>query len=120
MMSHPELDTLTNLNSVTENPSGKTRQKVKPNLFAYRFMIFYRCVLAGVGGYILASLAAMLIAQTFSEYQSSAAMSATLIAFVLHTCAFIWVFIVHKTSKATLGIIIPVIALYVCYQLLGK
>ncbi len=105
---------------VTANPATKSKKKVQPKLTAYRFMIFYRFMLAAFGGYALASYAAMLIAHYFSESQSSAAMSATMIGFLLQTAAFIWVFMVNKTLKATLGILIPAVLFYLAYQLLGK
>jgi hypothetical protein len=49
----------------------------------------------------------------------NAAMSATLIAFCLNCAAFIWVFMVQKTLKATLGIAVPCIALYALLKFLG-
>jgi len=93
---------------------------VQPKLTAYHFMIFYRFILAALGGYALATFAAMVIAQYFSDYQSSAAISATMIAFLLQTGAFIWVFMVNKTLKATLGILVPAGLFYIAYQFLGK
>lgn len=47
-------------------------------------------------------------------------MSATLIGFSLNTAAFIWVFMVNKTVKATLGIVIPSVLLYISYKFLGN
>lgn len=47
-------------------------------------------------------------------------MSATLIGFSLNAAAFIWVFMVNKTLKATLGIAIPGVLLYIAYKLLGN
>ncbi|CAB1215471.1 hypothetical protein SFB21_1728 [Acinetobacter bouvetii] len=91
-----------------------------PSLLAYRLKIFYRFSLALVGGYVLAMLAAIVIADVFIEDRGSAAMSATLIAFTLWACAFIWVFMVNKTRKATLGIVIPTLCLYVIYKLIGS
>ena len=89
-------------------------------MLAYRGMILYRFILAGIGGYILASLAAIVIAQLFMDAGSSAAMSATLIGFSLNTAAFIWVFMVNKTRKATFGIVMPSVLLYIAYKLLGN
>lgn len=89
-------------------------------MLAYRGMILYRFILAGVGGYLLASLAAIVIAQLFMNAGSSAVMSATLIGFSLNTVAFIWVFMVNKTMKATLGIVIPSVLLYITYKFLGN
>ncbi len=105
---------------VEAKPSTRSKKKAQPKLTAYRFIIFYRFILAAFGGYALASFAAMLIAQYLSEEQSSAAMSATMIGFLLQAGVFIWVFMVNKTLKATLGILIPVMSFYIAYQFLGK
>jgi hypothetical protein len=43
-----------------------------------------------------------------------------MIAFLLQTGAFIWVFMVNKTLKATLGILVPAGLFYIAYQFLGK
>lgn len=96
------------------------KSKEKPALTLYRIMIVYRFLLASIGGYVLASLAAVVIAQYFSAYQSSAAMAATLIAFSLSCAAFIWVFMVNKTLKASLGIMIPSLILFICYKGMGN
>lgn len=101
-------------------PQKLTKTKAKPKILAYRFMVFYRFLLATLGGYVLASLVAMIIAQSFSEFGTSAAMSATLIGFTIQTCTFIWVFMVNKTLKASLGIIVPSVLLYIIYQFLGQ
>ena len=114
----------------TPNPTNSltaslTVNKVKKlqhsdlTLFKYRLMVFYRFLLAIVGGYALASLTAIAVAQAFSEYRAAAVMSATLLAFSLHCAAFIWVFMVHKTLKATLGIALPCLALWVLTLYLG-
>lgn len=97
-----------------------TKQSVNTSLIGYRFMIFYRFALALIGGYVLASLSAVVIAQYFIEYRASAAMSATLVAFLLHTTAFIWVFMVNKTLKATLGIVVPCLVLFALIRILGN
>lgn len=89
------------------------------SLLKYRFMVFYRFLLAIVGGYALASLTAMVVAQAFSEYRAAAVMSATLLAFSMHCAAFIWVFMVHKTLKATLGIILPCLLFWAMTLYLG-
>ena len=83
-------------------------------------MIAYRFALALIGGYILSALSAMVIAQHFSDHRGSAAMSATLIAFAIWTGVFIWVFMVNKTLKASLGVILPIAVFYILYKLLGN
>jgi len=50
---------------VEAKPSTRSKKKAQPKLTAYRF------ILAAFGGYALASFAAMLIAQYFSEEQSN-------------------------------------------------
>lgn len=105
------------------NP-GYTRSKKKhidkTVMLSYRFKVAYRFLLATVGGYLVASLCAIVIAQYFAEYRSSAAVAATLIAFTVHTAAFIWVFMVNKTLKASLGIFTPCLILFILYKGMGN
>lgn len=116
MINSPQMDTV-----APEAPARPIRKtQVQPNLVAYRLMILYRCLLAGFGGYVLAALSAMFMAHFFSDYRSSAAMSATMIGFTLQACAFIWVFMINKTLNATLGIVIPCILLYISFIVIGQ
>lgn len=119
-MSSSHLELGVDQSITAKRPSTKAKNKVQPKIMAYRFMIFYRFLLALIGGYVLASLSAMLIAQGFNEYRSSAAMSATMLGFCIHTAAFIWVFMVNKTLKASLGIFIPTLLLYLIYHFMGQ
>lgn len=114
VMNHPHLDVA--VATSTKLPSVKA----KPALLRYRVMIAYRFLLASFGGYALASLCAILIAQTFADYRASAAMAATLIAFTVQCAAFIWVFMVNKTLKASLGILLPSLVLFCIYTFLGN
>ncbi len=109
MNSQANLDQLEGINP-SIRPAKKTQQK---SLISYRLMIFYRFILATFGGYLLAALSAVVIAKVFSDYRASAVMSATLFAFAIHTAAFIWVFMVNKTLKATLGIMLPILFLFI-------
>lgn len=118
MMNTSQADELSSLTSPSKTTAKKSL-KAKPHLTTYRVMIAYRFALAAFGGYALAALSAMVIAQYFSDYRGSAAMSATLIAFILQAGAFIWVFMVNKTLKATLGIVIPTLILYIILKMLG-
>ena len=102
------------------NSSTRIKCKSQTTPLSYRLMISYRFALALIAGYVLASLSAIVTAQYFADYRGSAAMSATLIAFVLWASAFIWVFMVNKTLKASLGIFIPVCVLFICYKILGN
>ncbi|CAM4130233.1 hypothetical protein ACPR111641_04090 [Acinetobacter pragensis] len=105
--------------AIKPNTSAPSKHKEKASLTAYRFMIFYRFALALVGGYLLASLSAVLIAQYFIDYRASAAMSATLIAFLLYAAVFIWVFMVNKTLKASLGVVVPCLILFILIKISG-
>ena len=118
MMNNPNMQAIVTETVATPRPSSQ--HKVQASLTAYRLMILYRFMLAGLGGYLLASLAVIVIAQLFIDSGSSAAMSATLIGFCLNAVAFIWVFMVNKTMKATLGIVIPSVLLYISYKFLGN
>ncbi|MEG0483360.1 MAG: hypothetical protein RR575_05785 [Acinetobacter sp.] len=101
-------------------PTLSTRIKSSSSLMTYRLMIFYRFILAIFGGYVLAALSAIVIAQTFSEYRVASVMSATLLAFSIHCAAFIWVFMVNKTLKASLGIVVPCLVLWTIYKVAGN
>lgn len=113
--------TTTSIDAVTHTPVNANRvtKKSKTVPITYRLMILYRFILALIGGYILSSLSAIVIAQYFAEYRTSAAMAATLIGFSLHCSAFIWVFMVNSTLKSTLGILIPTALLFVSYKMMG-
>ena len=117
MMNSSQLDALA---SPTVVKKIVRNGKEKNLSITYRLMIFYRFILAAVGGYALASLSAIIIAHTFAESRSTAVMSATLIAFVIWACAFIWVFMVNKTLKASIGILLPITALSIIYYFLGS
>ena len=103
------------------NASLKIKSKVLTDstLFKYRCVVFYRFVLALFGGYLLSALTAIVIAKAFIDSRATAAIAATLLAFCIHCAAFIWVFMVHKTSKASLGIFIPCLVLWLTSQFLG-
>lgn len=117
-MNNPaDLASLDKMNRPRVNVKKKAKLETP---LRYRLMIFYRFVLALVGGYILSALSAITIAELFAAEPANAAMSATLIAFCLYCGAFIWVFMVQKTLKATLGIVLPSVLLWVLVEFLGK
>lgn len=106
-----------------QTPRVKTPKKTKvknETPLQYRLMIVYRFILALVGGYALAALSAIAIAEFFREQPANAAMSATLVAFCIQAAAFIWVFMVQKTLKASLGIVIPTILLWLMIHFIGN
>lgn len=110
----------TGLDVSTSVPIHSQPKKTVTTLNQYRIMIFYRFVLAFAGGYALSALSAIVIAQYFAEYRASAVMSATLIAFCVYCATFIWIFMVKKTVKATLGIVLPCLILFALYKMMGN
>lgn len=100
-------------NNTTAPPApAHRRNPLSPS--RYRVMITYRVLLAIVGGYALSALIAAVMALGFpASYQASATLTGTMLAFVIHTGVFIWVFMVHSTRKASLGIVIP-LAVFAC------
>lgn len=117
-MNHPApLDSFEQMDRPRVSAKKKTKAATP---LSYRFMILYRFILALLGGYILSALSAIVIAELFAEQPANAAMSATLIAFCLYCSAFIWVFMVQKTVKASLGIIVPSVLLWILIQFLGN
>ncbi len=109
------------LSTATALPQARAQvAKVKKTVpLRYRGMIAYRFALALFGGYALASLSAMFIATVFAQDRMNAALSATLTAFVVHCAVFIWVFMVHKTLKASLGVLLPCVVLFCMLQVLA-
>ena len=79
-----------------------------------------RFLLAIFGGYVLAAFVAMVTGLAFPAQLASATLSGTLLAFMVHTGVFIWVFIVHSTRKATLGVLIPTAVFAIAYWFLKK
>lgn len=113
------MNSSSSINTGTARPTPKKKAKAETPI-SYRFMILYRFILALFGGYILAAVSAIAIAELFIEQRANAAMSATLIAFCVQCAAFIWVFMVQKTLKATLGIVLPCLGLWLLLKLLGN
>ncbi|TCM65228.1 hypothetical protein EC844_11566 [Acinetobacter calcoaceticus] len=96
------------------------KSKKQVTAISYRVMIFYRFGLALLGGYLLAALSAMMIAALFSADRINAVMAATLTAFVIHCGVFIWVFMVNKTLKASLGVLTPCVILFGLLQWMAQ
>lgn len=67
MTSSPHMDLTATEKLAVPNPVIRSKKKVQPKLTAYRFMIFYRFILAALGGYALATFAAIVIAQYFTN-----------------------------------------------------
>lgn len=110
-MNNPASLDLATATALPQSRPQRTQAKKSVSL-RYRGMIAYRFALALFGGYALASLSAMFIATLFAQDRLNAALSATLTAFVVHCAVFIWVFMVNKTLKASLGVLLPCLVLF--------
>lgn len=74
-------------------------------------MLLLSRVLAAVfGGYALTSGVAVLLSSILPLSRVEAVQTATLSAFVVYTCAVIWVFSVQDLRRAWLGMLLPAIA----------
>ena len=72
-------------------------------------MLFSRVLAAVFGGYALTSGVAVLLAAALPLSRAEAVLTATLSAFVVYTCAVIWVFAVQDLRRAWLSMLLPAI-----------
>lgn len=63
--------------------------------------VLLRILTATAGGYVLTSLATMLLARTLPGNPLDTAMAATLMAFTIYTAIIVWVFAARTALKAT-------------------
>lgn len=106
-------------NNSTNAPPARNNHRNPSSFGRYRAMIAYRFLLAIVGGYVLSALIAAVMALGFpASVQAPATLSGTMLAFVVYTGVFIWVFMVHSTRKASLGVFIPLALFALIYWLI--
>ena len=82
--------------------------------------LFSRIVAAIVGGYLLASIATVLLSFILPASLPEAVLGATLLSFAIYTAAIIWVFAARSATRAWLGLLLPGAGLAVasfCLQL---
>ena len=72
-------------------------------------MLLSRVLAAVFGGYALTSGVAVLLSSILPLSRVEAVQTATLSAFVVYTCAVIWVFAVRDLRRAWLGMLLPAI-----------
>ena len=111
--------------AATINPNGRTQcdasdvQGLPPGTTAIpggaammksaHMMLFSRVLAAIFGGYALTSGVAVLLSAVLPLSRAEAVLTATLSAFVVYTCAVIWVFAVQDLRRAWLGMLLPAI-----------
>jgi len=71
----------------------------------YRVGIAARAVAAIGGGYLLAALASTLLALVLPLARADAVIIATMLAFVVYTCAILWVFATASAARAWTGLL---------------
>jgi len=72
----------------------------------YRAGVAVRAVAAIGGGYALSGLWSAAIALYLPASPGEAAVTATLVAFVIYPCAVMWVFAMRSAARAWLGLLI--------------
>ena len=78
---------------------------------SYRLAVASRALAAIIGGYALTALATTAFAIFLPLSRSEASMTATLLSFVIYTCAVLWVFATRSATRAWLGIVAPGVVL---------
>lgn len=79
-------------------------------LTRYRLAIALRSLIAIFGGYVLAAAGATCLGYLLPALgmtRLDAVLTATMLAFVVHACAAIWVFAAAGIWRAALGVLVP-------------
>ncbi|XAH23548.1 DUF3649 domain-containing protein [Xylophilus sp. GW821-FHT01B05] len=77
----------------------------------YRLGVAVRAVAAMGGGYGLSALSAAVLALYLPTTRAEAALTATMLAFVIYPCAVMWVFAARSAARAWLGLLLPAVVL---------
>lgn len=95
--------------STDKNSTDK--KSADKELFQYRIDVALRILFAVVGGYALATLAAVFLSYALPLSKSDAVVTASVLSFTLYTCAIIWVFSVKSLRQAWVGLLVPGVVL---------
>lgn len=87
--------------------------KVTQPLWRYRLAVTSRTLLAGLGGYALAAASTAALSRALSGPlpRVEAAMTATLLSWLVYACAIGWAFYARTTWWAWLGVLLPTLVL---------
>jgi len=93
-----------------------------PVSWRYRGAVTSRAIAAIGGGYLLTSIASALLALAFGSTlpRADAVTIATLLSFVIYTCAILWVFATTSATRAWRGIAIVCALLGAVQWLAGR
>lgn len=78
---------------------------------SYRLSVASRVVAAILGGYVLTALATFALAIFLPLSNAEASMTATLLSFLIYSCAVIGVFATRTAWRAWAGIVVPAVVL---------
>jgi len=82
--------------------------KSKPSLpVAYRLAVTSRALAAVVGGYLMASLAAVCLALWMPVSRADAVITGMMSSFVFYLLAVIWCFACRTAGRAWFGVMLP-------------
>ncbi|MEW7851310.1 iron transporter [Massilia aurea] len=85
-------------------------------LTRYRLAVAVRSLVAIFGGYALSAACAIWLGHLLPALgmtRLDAVLTASMLAFVVHACAAIWVFAIAGTWRAAIGILVPAAVLAV-------
>lgn len=88
-------------------------------LTVYQWSVLSRVAAAIGGGYLLASLMAIVVSRLMPLPHASAVMTGMLLSFLFYGCAALWVFAAPTARAAWLGLVIPAVLLALVAWLLG-
>ncbi len=91
------------LRAVSASPAGQVCQRI---------------IAAALGGYAMAVVLSIAIAEALPLAQFDAVMAAVLASFVIHLGIILWVFAVHSLRRMWLGLLVPMVLLSVALWLL--
>ncbi|MDO8304206.1 DUF3649 domain-containing protein [Herminiimonas sp.] len=77
----------------------------------YRLGVASRAVAAIVGAYAMAAASTAVLSLALPMPRVDAVMTATLLSFIVYTCAVIWVFAARDALHAWLGIGVPTVVM---------
>jgi len=87
-------------------------------LTRYRLAVFSRCTAAIFAGYLLAALFTMVLSLTLPLEKPDMVRVATMLSFIIHTIAILWVFLCRNALQAWLGLLIPSLFCWFIYLIL--
>jgi len=73
----------------------------------YRLGVASRAVAAIFGGYAVSGMSSAVLALYMPTSRAEAALTGTMVAYVVYPCAVMWVFAARSAARAWLGLVVP-------------